>query len=141
MRFHHIACVIAALCILALPGPAFPQAPQNCGPDCAQRMTDFANQLAKDNQALANRMSLLERELSAAQEAIKRLGERRIILRDTGKDKDFARGSFWTATNPTHVNYTCPDKNVLVGLEFEMWSDGAGRHPSNIKFICRELTQ
>jgi len=143
MKFHHAVCVIAAFCILMLPVHAFAQVSPACGPgvDCAQRAMELANQLAKDNQALANRISALERELSTAHDAIRRFGERRIILRDTGKDKEFSRNTFWTAAHSTRVSYTCPDKNVLVGMEFEMWSDGVGRHPSNIKFICRELIQ
>ena len=145
MTSREVTCVIAVLCILgilAAPRSAVAQAAPSCGPgvDCAQRAMELANQLAKDNQALANRMTALERDLAAAHESIKRLGERKVILRDSGKDKEFPRGMFWTSVNPTYVNYTCPDRNVLVGMEFEMSGDGVGRHPSKIKFICRELT-
>ena len=145
MTSREATCVIAALCIfdiLAVLPSAIAQTPPSCGlgVDCAQRAMELANQLAKDNQALANRMTALERDLSAAHETIKRLGERRVILRDSGKDKEFPRGVFWTSVSPTYVNYTCPDRNVLVGMEFEMSGDGAARHPSKIKFICRELT-
>ena len=68
------------------------------------------------------------------------LKERKTTLVDKQKDTFFLHAEFWTSDNPTHVNHTCADKNVLVGIEFEMWSDGVGRHPSTIKYICRELT-
>jgi hypothetical protein len=142
MTFREAASILAALSILMLPGHTSAQTPPNCGPatDCGQRLADLANQLAKDNQALANRVSNLERELSTMHEAMRRLTERRPVLRDTGKDREFSRFTVWNSGNPYQVNYACPDRNVLVGMEFEMLNDGADRYPGRIKYICRELT-
>jgi hypothetical protein len=64
-----------------------------------------------------------------------------ISLVDRGKDRTFETGEFWTSASDTQVNYTCPDKNVLVGMEWTMRGINSVRTPARIKFICRELTQ
>lgn len=46
---------------------------------------------------------------------------------------------FWTAVDNTMVSYTCPGKEVLAGLQFIMKSDGVGRHPAWIQYICKSL--
>ena len=46
---------------------------------------------------------------------------------------------FWTAVQDTSVSYTCPGKEVLAGISFIMHSDGVGRHPSWVQYICKTL--
>jgi hypothetical protein len=143
MRFRgRIGVIIAMLCMIASGNSARAQAPATCAPvaECMQRMLEQTSQLSKDNQALTNRVSVLERELAAVHDAIKRLADHKTTLVDRGGDRDFLQSTFWTSANPSHVNYSCPQRNVLIGMEFEMSSDGFGRHPSRIKFICRELS-
>jgi hypothetical protein len=143
MRFCRLICITALLCLFAPGESAVAQVPPlNCGPatDCGQRMNDLSEQLTKENQLLAHRIANLERDLALATDRIKQLAGRAPALLDRGGDRNFPQSEFWTGQNPSHVNYTCPDRNVLVGMEFEMSSDGFGRHPSRIKFICRQLS-
>ena len=140
--FFFLAIAMSALIgeTQAAPPPA--QTVPGCGPvvECIQKMMDLSNQLTQDNQALAKKVSALEHDLATANEAIKHLRERKTMLLNRGGDREFAQGMFWPGSSPSHVNYTCPDRNVLVGMDFEMSSDGVARHPSGIRFICRELS-
>jgi hypothetical protein len=118
----------------------------NCGEvvKCAQQMIELTAKLSRDNESLARRIAVLEQQSAVTNQSIKTLGEqldgRKTLLIDKKADKEFTSAMFWTNDNPTYVKYSCPEKNVLVGIEFEMWSDGVGRHPRNIKYICRELS-
>ena len=51
----------------------------------------------------------------------------------------FEHGEFWTASQDTPVNFTCPAKDVLAGMNFVMHSDAAGRHPYRVEYICKTL--
>jgi hypothetical protein len=53
--------------------------------------------------------------------------------------KTFNPGDFWTPAQDTPVNFTCPGKDVLGGMNFVMHSDGVGRHPFKIDYICKSL--
>jgi hypothetical protein len=46
---------------------------------------------------------------------------------------------FWTGQDNTPVSYTCPGKEVLAGMTFIMKSDGVGRHPWWVQYICKTL--
>jgi hypothetical protein len=108
--------------------------------DCVKKLGELVSQLSQENQEQAKRLATLEHDVAAGRDAIKQLHDRRTALVSHGNDRIFTQGMFWPGDGPTHVNYTCPDHNVLVGMEFEMTSDGVARHPSSIKFICRELS-
>ena len=107
--------------------------------ECMQRLLATTDQLTQQNQALEKKVAALERSLAVASDAVTQLRDRKTTLVNRGGDRDFPQGLFWPGTGITHVNYTCPNRNVLVGMEFEMSTDGVARHPSDIKFICREL--
>jgi hypothetical protein len=79
----------------------------------------------------------LEQKLEAARAEMIALFKVKLV--DRQKDKEYTQSEFWTAEPTTRPGYTCPEKNVLVGMEFDMLGLPGGRSPTRIKYICREL--
>ncbi|MHC2367440.1 hypothetical protein ACVIQT_002088 [Bradyrhizobium diazoefficiens] len=55
-------------------------------------------------------------------------------------DDNWPQGRFWNNNPSNTVKYTCPPKNVLVGMEFDLASSAGLRTPTRYKFICRQIT-
>lgn len=56
-----------------------------------------------------------------------------------GTSKEFKQADFWGPNATYPVNYTCPDKSVLVGIEMTMLGANGVRTPTYFKFTCKEL--
>jgi hypothetical protein len=68
-----------------------------------------------------------------------RLATFKIAVGSPQTGKIYNQGDFWTAAQNTSVNFICPGNDVLAGMNFVMWSDGVGRHPSRVEYICKTL--
>ncbi|HSE37312.1 MAG TPA: hypothetical protein VLG74_08425 [Blastocatellia bacterium] len=64
----------------------------------------------------------------------------KVKLVDRQKDREYQQPEFWNSQATTHPSFTCPEKNVLVGIELDMLGMSNVRSPTRIKYICRELT-
>jgi hypothetical protein len=99
-------------------------------------------QLQTDTNALKQQVGQQLNGLQASVAALTaRLDGLKVTLVDRKGDRTFLQNEFWGPAVTYPVKYTCPEKSVMVGIDwvFQTGGDGTARSPSEIKYICREL--